>query len=744
MDKKFREFVRDTAINANYKCVLVTFEYKHRSDYVSDSTSENAAEKIDFSVRKFRQKVLPELGQKSFPNRLRIKSRSQFGWDRVEVEESMSAEDYSVWLDNAPTSESKEAIELLQSCRQLDYGMLPSEDPTFIVIGDSHECVDELKQLIDIATKKFLHARVVHVGDYLDKGNNTKAMIEFMYSRIGCGDIILKANHENYIAGRLRNTITPNPELEEQYFTSLAILLKDEDLAKKFITIFECSKPFAILCDYAPSGSMPVIVTHAPCDNKYLGKVHGYSLTEQRNYRVKNKNIPLQEELSWFYDQADRMHPLHIFGHFAHKISDKRNLKFENKVFLDTGCVYGNELTAVVIRNGRILEIMSVKSTKPPVEGLEVNLGVGPEKVKPFDIKDYDLSVQDLRLIKQVKKNNVRYISGTMAPAPSSDTEIEPLEKAFEWFLKDGVDKVILEPKFMGSRCQVYLFKSGPENTFATSRRGWKIRSLENATPEEYQTFLESVWNEHKSLVEEHGDMILDGELMPWYSLGKDLIEREFQPYGELVFNELGLLRNDKGLLGLTNFEPSLQLNERLEGGVRYLKALVEYANVGKPEFKAFDVLWTSKGELENFSHLVKWAVLNLEPITVVDLKNELSRRQAANFFKELTVSKKMEGVVVKPLVPAKDTEGNEKSGIPYMKVRSEDYLHLVYGYDYLLSDKYQALVRQKKVGSKVSLSIKEYELGMRMLVSPEDRREEFAVKLTCEINREVGLDPRL
>jgi hypothetical protein len=57
------------------------------------------------------------------------------------------------------------------------------------------------------------------------------------------------------------------------------------------------------------------------------------------------------------------------------------------------------------------------------------------------------------------------------------------------------------------------------------------------------------------------------------------------------------------------------------------------------------------------------------------------------DFFNKLTKSLGHEGVVIKPLY--------WKKGVaPYIKVRNEDYLHLIYGYDYLLN--YEEKVKKK------------------------------------------------
>lgn len=731
MNKVFRNQVKAIADKNHYRLVLVTFEYKSRADYMYEGISEKASYIVDKAVQRFRKNVLPEVGSKDFPNRLRIKNVDSFGWEN-------KGADIDLWMENAVSSTAESAIELLESCRQLDYMMKYDDAPTFAVIGDSHECVAELTQLVTIIESRFPQARIVHVSDYLDKGLNTAEMVEYMYGRIGKGDIFLKANHENYLAGRLRGEISAQPEVERQYFTALPVLQGNKELADKFLTIFDCSKPFAILGDYDTDGGVPVIVTHAPCSAKYLGKVTSYAMREQRNYRTQDKSKSWLEELKWFYEEADKAHPLHIFGHVAHKVTDEKGYRFKNKIFLDTGCVYGGKLSAVVVKQGRVQTFLSVPSTKEYVEGMPENLGFGPPNLKPFSIDDYDLDPRDLRLLNHVVTNEIKYISGTMAPAPSSETEIEPLDEAFARFKRDGVTQVILEPKYMGSRCQMYLFSAGPKLTFATSRSGWKIRGVSWKTDEEYKAFLASVWEEHKELIQVSGNLILDGELLPWHALGKELIDRSFEPYAALIENELNSLSSDRGFKALTEFSDKYDLEGKKTHLSSFKEVLGRFSASGEPQFKAFDILKADRlTDLANMQAWFKWDGVNSDQVLVVNLDQEEEVQGAHKFFNTLTVELGMEGVVVKPNLP-------KPGDIPYMKVRSKEYLRLVYGYDYLNPTRYARLVRQKNISGKLRLSIQEHNLATDMLRSEGNQMKELIVKMIGSMKQEASLDPRL
>jgi hypothetical protein len=103
-----------------------------------------------------------------------------------------------------------------------------------------------------------------------------------------------------------------------------------------------------------------------------------------------------------------------------------------------------------------------------------------------------------------------------------------------------------------------------------------------------------------------------------------------------------------------------------------------------------------------------------------------------------------MEGIDIKPLVDKKDV-------LPYLKVRNENYLTLVYGYDYLQNEKYKRLMKQKNVYHKRQLSLKMHELAEQLLTIPlhdiseqnEQYKQLVATILFTERTQET-IDPRL
>ena len=230
-------------------------------------------------------------------------------------------------------------------------------------------------------------------------------------------------------------------------------------------------------------------------------------------------------------------------------------------------------------------------------------------------------------------------------------------------------------------------------------------------------------------------EIVLDGELLPWSALGRELIDKEFFQYGKSIERELNLLASDEVF---KSFGTDLDVAAHKKEMDTFLHQLELYGQDCPIHYHPFSVLavdgvsWLGENQHSLFSQL-----LPNEPHLVVDLGSDNAVEIAEMFFTSLTESGSFhEGIVIKPLV--------YKTGVaPYMKVRNENYLHLIYGYDYRFN--YQKMVENKRIGKKLELSIKEFELGGQML-NAKSKRDllELACKMKFQMNAENELDPRL
>ena len=96
----------------------------------------------------------------------------------------------------------------------------------------------------------------------------------------------------------------------------------------------------------------------------------------------------------------------------------------------------------------------------------------------------------------------------------------------------------------------------------------------------------------------------------------------------------------------------------------------------------------------------------------VVDLGDPASRAEGVTWWEELTAAGG-EGMVVKPL--ANLSRGSRGLVQPGLKVRGREYLRLVYGPDYTRPE-HLARLRDRNLGRKRSLALREYALGLEAL----------------------------
>lgn len=706
LNEAFRDLIRQTALDHEYNTHLVTFEYSKQE--ALDGLTEPLQKMVLQQINRMKRDVLPTIRRSQYQGSTKISKRNRVYWNDLVVE--------------------------IENLSEIDKCILTVKDDQGVsIIGDSHEHVDALREMVTKLLAIDPKTQIVHVGDYLDKGRQTEAMLRYVHERAKAGDIFVKGNHESYAVNRIRNKIdNPDPELEKTYMTAVPILLERPDLQKLLLDIWDNhSVPFLKIDSKT---QRTVYVTHAPCRNKMLGKLSNFAQKDQRNLYTKDRLADYRNAYKHVFEEAVGNQPFHVFGHVAHA-ADK--LAYRNKIFLDTGAVYGHRLTAFIIKADRY-DFVSVKATAlDTTKELSKDATIPLITIRPFDVKDYNLSDEDHKFMRRAIRNNVKFISGTMAPASSNAEELEPLSSAFEYYRNRGIKSVVVEPKYMGSRCQVYLFRDKPEACYATSRGGFKI-------PEErckgLQELLATTLATFQANVElgEWETLIVDGELLPWHALGEHLIENEFGAYSDVIDHELGKLDDD--LYAKLEFPVKLDVRERTKDLLLFKETLALYSQPGPLEFKAFTIL-SKDGSTEVLYQPQDsiFKLVNPDEFLVVDLENESDPTRAAEFFKVLSFEKGMEGVVVKPVLLV---EAEAAKAVPYIKVRNENYLTLVYGYDY--KQRYQKLCSDKNVTRKAKISFEEWELGRTMLTAEGDKHKECIVKMISQMNQEKVLDPRL
>jgi serine/threonine protein phosphatase 1 len=203
-----------------------------------------------------------------------------------------------------------------------------------LIVGDIHGCLDMLKRLVDKIGWDPGADRLVFIGDYIDRGENSKGVIDFVIELKKDSQFVqcLIGNHEqmflDYLSGSDLNSFIANGGL-----TTLRSYKQAQREAEEPLI------PTSHL-DYFSS-----LVTMVELDEYYVvhaGFRPGRPVEEQDLFDM----VWIRDEFIYSsYDFGKTV----IFGHtplYAPMV-------LENKIGIDTGAVYGNRLTCLEIPERR-------------------------------------------------------------------------------------------------------------------------------------------------------------------------------------------------------------------------------------------------------------------------------------------------------------------------------------------------------------------------------------------------------
>jgi serine/threonine protein phosphatase 1 len=203
-------------------------------------------------------------------------------------------------------------------------------------VGDIHGCLGHLERLLDQVQPDLSRDRLVFVGDYIDRGADSKGVVDYILSLKKSHPpeniICLKGNHEamflNFLAGRELELFLFNGGMGtiEGYWggnyrgKKLVLPPEHEEFYRDLLLLYETP-------DY--------IFVHG-------GLKPGLPLAAQQ-----------EEDLLWirgeFLLSPEDFGRRVIFGHTPFP----RPLVMPNKIGIDTGAVYGNHLTCLKLPEER-------------------------------------------------------------------------------------------------------------------------------------------------------------------------------------------------------------------------------------------------------------------------------------------------------------------------------------------------------------------------------------------------------
>ena len=344
-------------------------------------------------------------------------------------------------------------------------------------------------------------------------------------------------------------------------------------------------------------------------------------------------------------------------------------------------------------------------------------------------------------------ENKINAFSPTISPSPKSmqRNEIESIYEGVRYFFERGVSEIVVQRKYMGSYCDIYLQKNIDE-TYFVSRNGYLISQIDLEQAKQACRDLHSRfdWSNLQTV-------IIQSEMMPWSALGQSLIDNEFggylnvhqnhcshliqsglyekiatvkqsQPYREYMdyrANHSGKELKEhfsahiiRQYESLTAFKV-LDLTEYRKYVDIYAVQLGHFGKTGNIFFKPFNIL---KKVFDNGSELLVNDNLSYREVNDDECLNlQIGSEEEMNcsvetvyaWFAQLE-SENEEGIVIKP------RQAFIKNLPPALKIRNNQYLVMIYGIDFQTN--YHHCFERRKIGRKLECSINDWMLNWEML----------------------------
>jgi protein phosphatase len=643
-----------------------------------------------------------------------------------------------------------------------------AEAGPFDIIGDVHGCYDELVKLLDRLGYAVKHdgdvigvshpegRKLVFVGDLVDRGPRIPEVLRLAMAAVESGNSFCVAgNHDQKLVKALRGRQVQRTHGLAESLAQLDLETQDfRDRVAKFLD--------GLVSHYVFDGGK-LVVAHAglpeSMHGRGSGKVREFALYGETTGETDEYGLPIR--YNWAADYRGRAAV--VYGHTP----VPRAEWFNHTLCLDTGCVFGGELTALRWPEKELVAVPALATHYEPIRPL---MPLGNEALSQQQTADDLLDYADVsgkRILHPrighsvtIRPENaaaalevmtrfaadprwLAYLPPTMSPSETSEMDgfLEHPREALTYYRNARVNSVVCEEKHMGSRAVVVIARDekaalqrfgiageGRGIVYTrTGRRFFNDADMERGLLDRLAEALGAAgsWEEFMS-----DWFILDCELMPWSLKAKDLLIRQYAAVGAASRAMLHPAHDWIALAEARGLDVSALRDafaERARDAQRFTDAYRRYCwNVNSLDdirLAPFHLL-ASEGKvhsdrthvwhMETLHRLANHGgpLLRATPFRVVELNDEVACRSLEDWWIGLT-EEGGEGIVVKPMDFTPDLSG--KPVQPAVKCRGREYLRIIYGPEYTHTANLTRL-RKRTLAGKRGLAIREFTLGLEGL----------------------------
>ncbi len=619
----------------------------------------------------------------------------------------------------------------------------------FDIIGDIHGCADELEDLLGrLGYSEGRHPegrKVVFLGDLVDRGPRVPDVLRIAMDMVKAGTALcVPGNHDDklkrYLQGK-KVRIAHGLEQSIEQIEDHPVAFRERALA--FLD--------GLVSHYVLDGGR-LVVAHAGMKQEMQGRASGrvrdFALYGETTGESDEFGLPVR--YNWAADY--RGGATVVYGHTPVHRPEWLN----NTINIDTGCVFGGQLTALRYPE---LELVSVparrtyRESKRPFK-IDPELTAQQRQDELLDLEDITgkrIVPTRLRGEVTIREENstaalevmsrfaadprwLIYLPPTMSPSETADRPgyLEHPTEAFAHYRRERIAKVICQEKHMGSRAVVIVCRNedAARRRFGVTNDGFGIcltrtgrRFFEGEMEAPFLAMVRDAVDRSGLWEELATDWLcLDAELMPWSAKAQELIRDQYATAGAAA---LAALPEAVAVLEQARLDLAGRFRTRMDLAARYETAYRRYSwpvsSVADLRLAPFHLL-ASEGAVhvdkDHLWHMTMVARLGLTPTRyrVVDLADPESEAEseteAVRWWMEMTEAGG-EGMVIKPLSFL--AEGRKGLAQPALKCRGREYLRIIYGPEYTLPENLERL-RSRGLAAKRSLALRELALGVEAL----------------------------
>ncbi|PYE18753.1 polynucleotide kinase-phosphatase [Williamsia limnetica] len=618
----------------------------------------------------------------------------------------------------------------------------------FDVIGDVHGCREELESLLarlgyvltsddrgrPVDASHPAGRRAVFVGDLVDRGPDSAGVLRLVMGMVRSGSALcVSGNHEAKLVRALgRKDVKPTHGLQE---TLDQLANEDESFIADVRRFCDGLVAHYVLDD----GKL--VVAHAGLKEKYHGRASGrvraFALYGDTSGETDEFGLPVRYPWADDYRGAATV----LYGHTPVPETEWIN----NTMCLDTGCVFGGELTALRYPEREVVSVPATATHYEPVRPLAPPQR-DPEVFTLTDVLGHRVIETEHMGRLSLREENAAgalevmsrfaiapaqlvYLPPTMSPVDSStrDGVLEHPDEAFGHYAKRSVDQVICEEKHMGSRAIVRVSADGSGVIHSRTGRAFFDADQQATVLTRIADALAAanIWTELDA-----GWLLLDTEILPWTAKAEAMVRSQYARVGAAAMASLpaaiGVLEA-AAARGADVGDLLARTRSRAGNAERFIDSYRHYVQpIDNPlgvQVAPFQVLASDTGTYETRDH--QWhleiadRLVGVDPELfrstrrlVVDTTDEASRAAGVAWWGDLTADGG-EGMVVKPLRNL--VRGPKGLVQPGLKVRGPEYLRIIYGADYTDQSTLSRL-KQRNLGHKRSMALREYALGLESI----------------------------